>query len=91
MSNRPSFAELEPGANFIARHIGPDPADTAEMLRGLGASSLEDFIARVVPEPIRAKRPLELRAAMPERTALSYLRKMADRNDVFVSMIGLGY
>jgi len=91
MTARPSFAELEPGANFIARHIGPDPADTAEMLRSLGASSLEDFIARVVPEPIRTKRPLELRKAMPERTALSYLRKMADRNDVFVSMIGMGY
>ncbi|MFM8748256.1 MAG: aminomethyl-transferring glycine dehydrogenase [Aestuariivirga sp.] len=91
MTHRPSFAELEPGANFIARHIGPDPADTAEMLRSLGSSSLEDFIARVVPEPIRAKRPLELRKPMPERTALSYLRKMADRNDVFVSMIGMGY
>jgi glycine dehydrogenase len=91
MTTRPSFAELEPGANFIARHIGPDPTDTAEMLRSLGSTSLEDFIARVVPEPIRTKRPLELRKPMPERTALSYLRKMADRNDVFVSMIGMGY
>jgi glycine dehydrogenase len=91
MTIRPSFAELEPGANFIARHIGPDPADTSEMLRNLGASSLEDFIARVVPEPIRTRRPLQLKTAMPERTALSYLRKMADRNDVFISMIGMGY
>jgi glycine dehydrogenase len=91
MTNRPSFAELEPGANFIARHIGPDSVETAEMLRSLGSSSLEDFIARVVPEPIRARRPLELKTPMPERTALSYLRKMADRNDVFVSMIGMGY
>ena len=28
---------------------------------------------------------------MPERTALSYLRKMAERNEVFTSMIGMGY
>jgi glycine dehydrogenase len=91
MASRPTFAELEPGANFIARHIGPDEADTAEMLRSLGAKSLDDFIARVVPDKIRTKRPLDLRKAMPERTALSYLRKMADRNDVFVSMIGMGY
>jgi glycine dehydrogenase len=91
MASRPTFAELEPGANFIARHIGPSEADTAEMLRSLGAKSLEDFIARVVPEEIRSKRPLELKKPMPERTALSYLRKMADRNDVFVSMIGMGY
>jgi glycine dehydrogenase len=91
MASRPTFAELEPGANFIARHVGSDEADTNEMLRSLGAKSLEEFIARVVPEKIRTKRPLELRKAMPERTALSYLRKMADRNDVFVSMIGMGY
>ncbi len=91
MATRPTFAELEPGANFIARHIGPDNADTAEMLKSLGAKSLEDFIAQVVPENIRTKRPLELKKAMPERTALSYLRTMAERNDVFVSMIGMGY
>ena len=47
MVSRPTFAELEPGANFVARHIGPDEADTAEMLRSLGAKSLDDFIARV--------------------------------------------
>ncbi len=91
MPARPTLAELEPGANFIARHIGPDDADTAEMLRGVGAKSLEDFIAKVVPEKIRAARPLALKKAMPERTALSYLRKMAERNEVFTSMIGMGY
>ena len=80
MPVRPTLAELEPGANFIARHIGPDDADTAEMLRGVGAKSLEDFIAKVVPEEIRAARPLALKKAMPERTALSYLRKMAERD-----------
>ena len=91
MSSRATFAQLEPGANFVARHIGPDESDTNEMLRSLGAKSLEEFIARVVPEKIRAKRPLQLKKAMPERTALSYLRTMAERNDVFVSMIGMGY
>ena len=88
---RPTFAELEPGANFIARHIGPDDADTAEMLRAVGSKSLEDFIAKVVPAKIRSSRPLEMKKAMPERTALSYLRKMAERNEVFISMIGMGY
>ncbi|WP_421696322.1 aminomethyl-transferring glycine dehydrogenase [Aestuariivirga sp.] len=91
MTKRTTFAELEPGANFIPRHIGPDAADTSEMLKSLGAKSLDEFISRVVPEPIRTKRPLELKKAMPERTALSYLRAMAERNDVFVSMIGMGY
>ncbi len=44
-----------------------------------------------MPKRIRAAKPLDLKKPMPERTALSYLRKMADRNDVFVSMIGMGY
>ncbi|HLF21132.1 MAG TPA: aminomethyl-transferring glycine dehydrogenase [Aestuariivirga sp.] len=91
MPNRPAFAELEPGANFIPRHIGPSDTDTAEMLRTVGAKSLEDFIARVVPEKIRTKRPLELPAAKAERTTLSYLRAMAERNEVFTSMLGQGY
>ena len=34
--SRASLAELEPGANFIRRHIGPSDAETAEMLREHG-------------------------------------------------------
>ena len=53
MTTRPTLAELEPGANFIPRHIGPTEAETREMLRAVGATSLEDFIAKVVPDKIR--------------------------------------
>jgi hypothetical protein len=45
----------------------------------------------VVPEKIRVTRPLDLPEARAERTTLSYLRNMADRNEVFTSMIGMGY
>jgi glycine dehydrogenase len=88
---RASLSELEPGANFIRRHIGPSSAETASMLKALGASSLDEFIDRVIPAQIRSSRPLDLPPAKAERTALSYLRKMADRNEVFTSMIGMGY
>jgi glycine dehydrogenase len=88
---RPTLAELEPGANFIRRHIGPSEVETTEMLRHVGAKSLEVFINQVVPENIRIAKPLALTKAKAERTALSYLRKMADRNEVFTSMIGMGY
>ena len=86
-----SLKDLEPGANFISRHIGPDEIETKQMLREFNAANLEDFIAKVVPEKIRSKRKLDMRPAMAERTALSYLRKAAERNDVFTSMIGMGY
>ena len=88
---RQPLAELEPGPNFIRRHIGPSDTETIEMLREVGAKSLEDFIVKVVPEKIRMAKPLDLPKAKAERSALSYLRKMADRNEVFVSMIGMGY
>ncbi len=86
-----TLKDLEPGANFISRHIGPDDVETKDMLRTMGAKDLEDFIAKVVPEKIRSKRKLDLKPAMAERTALSYLRKAAERNEVFTSMIGMGY
>ncbi len=91
MTSRIALKDLEPGANFIRRHIGPDDAETAAMLKQVGAKSLDDFIDKVVPKRIRAKRPLDLKKAMPERTALSYLREAASRNEVFTSMIGMGY
>ena len=78
-------------ADFIPRHIGPSPSDTAAMLKVLGASSLDDFINKAVPAKIRSKRALDLRPALSERDALSHLRKVADKNQVFTSMIGMGY
>jgi glycine dehydrogenase len=83
--------DLEPGANFIRRHIGPNDSETAAMLQALGSTSLDDFINKVVPKRIRSKRKLEMAPAMAERTALSYLRQAASRNEVFSSMIGMGY
>ncbi len=88
---RATLAELEPRANFIRRHIGPSEVETAEMLREVGAKTLEEFIDKVVPEKIRLSRPLYLPKAKAERSALSYLRRMVERNEVFVSMIGMGY
>ncbi len=88
---RPTLAELEPGANFIRRHIGPDETETEAMLKLVGASSLDDFIDRVIPRQIRARSALHLPKARAERTALSDLRKMATRNEVVTSMIGMGY
>jgi glycine dehydrogenase len=88
---RATLAELEPRANFIRRHIGPSESETNEMLREVGAKSLEEFIGQVVPEKIRLARPLDLPKAKAERSALSYLRRMVERNEVFVSMIGMGY
>ena len=86
-----SLAELEPGANFVSRHIGPSIDETADMLKAVGAASLDAFIDSVIPAAIRTKTPLALGEGMSERSTLSRLREIADRNAVFTSMIGMGY
>ncbi len=88
---RPLLKDLEPGANFVARHIGPDEAERAAMLRLLGAGTLDEFIGEVVPAKIRSRRSLAIPPGKAERSAMSYLRTMAERNQVFTSMIGMGY
>ena len=87
----PSLTELEMHDDFMRRHIGPDRTQCAQMLQILGLRSLEDLIDRAVPANIRAEHALDLPPPMSERAALSYMRRMRERNKVFVSMLGMGY
>ncbi len=88
---RPRLTDLQAGANFIPRHIGPRDSEISSMLKAVDASSLDELISKVVPKKIRSDRPLELPAPLSERNALSDLRKVAGRNRIFTSMIGMGY
>ena len=88
---RRSLEDLKMRGDFVRRHIGPGEPQIQEMLGFLGLGSLDELIDKAVPESIRSERPLELEPARSERMTLSYLRKMASRNRVFVSMMGMGY
>ena len=88
---RTLLTDLQAGANFIPRHIGPQDSELADMLKTVGASSLDDLTEKVVPKNIRAEKPLDLPVPLSERNALSDLRKVAGRNQIFTSMIGMGY
>ena len=90
-NKRLSLSELQPGANFIPRHIGPRAHEVDAMLEAVGVKSLEDLIDQVVPQSIRLKTPLELPEPVSERNVLSDLRKTSTRNRVLTSMIGMGY
>ena len=46
------------------------------------------LIDQAVPAAIRITEPLPLAEAKNERQTLSYLRRMRDRNRVFISMLG---
>jgi glycine dehydrogenase len=87
----PSLNSLHPAGAFAARHIGPRAGDTAEMLAAIGHPSLEELVDACVPEGVRDRTPLALPAALDEAGVLALLRERADANDVYTSMIGLGY
>jgi glycine dehydrogenase len=90
-SARPSLTQLEMRGNFINRHIGPNPQQTKAMLAELGISELEDIIELAIPLNILNHEPLKLTETISERAVIKHLRKMRERNKVFVSMIGMGY
>jgi len=76
---------------FASRHIGPDDTERDEMLEAVGASSLDALIDEAIPSRIRLKQPLDLPGGESEYQFLRSLRRVAAKNDVFRSYIGLGY
>jgi glycine dehydrogenase len=92
MSNeQPSLAALEKRDDFVRRHIGPGEPQIAAMLESLGLESLDDLIDKTVPAAIRSATPMALPPVRNERDTLAYLRRMANRNQIMTSMIGMGY
>jgi glycine dehydrogenase len=72
------------------RHIGPSPAEMAEMLKAVGVSNLDELIDQTVPAMIRQKTPLGW-APLSEHDLLARMRQVGARNKVMVSLIGQGY
>ena len=76
---------------FALRHIGIQEDQEKQMLKRVGASSLEELIAQTIPSDIRLKQPLALEPAMSEHEYLSHVETLSQKNKVFKSYIGLGY
>lgn len=76
---------------FQLRHIGPRPEEVGFMLEKIGVKSLDELINQTVPQSIRAEQPLNLNAPMSEQDYASYLSKIAAKNKVYKSYIGMGY
>ena len=77
--------------SFQSRHIGPSREDAADMLKVVGAPSMEVLIDEAIPARIRSGGPLKLSPGKSEHQYLSDLRTIAAANRVFKSYIGLGY
>jgi glycine dehydrogenase (decarboxylating) len=61
------------------------------MLAACGYRTLEDLLAAAIPESIRDHTDLDLPEPVTEEQMVGLLRDLAGRNQVLVSMIGLGY
>lgn len=82
---------LSNAVKFESRHNGPTEAEIAAMLEKIGATSLEELIDQTVPKAIQLERPLQLPAAQLESEFLKNFKKLASKNKVFKSYIGMGY
>jgi glycine dehydrogenase len=76
---------------FARRHIGPSKDERDEMLRAIGAPSIEALVDEAIPSSIRLQAPLELPPAESEHQYLDRLTGVARKNRVLRSYIGLGY
>ena len=84
-------AALDDAGSFIQRHIGPTPAEVTSMLETLGYPSLDALVDATIPESIRFRRLLNLPVAESEFGAITRLKGIAAKNQVFTSYLGQGY
>ena len=79
--------------DFEDRHIGPSATDEAEMLQLLGYSDIKKFVAEVLPANIQIEKTLDtvLDTAKSEFDVIAELRTIAEKNEIFTSLIGGGY
>ncbi|SEB40860.1 glycine dehydrogenase (decarboxylating) alpha subunit /glycine dehydrogenase (decarboxylating) beta subunit [Pseudomonas saponiphila] len=91
MSQSPSLSQLREPNAFLNRHLGPDAEEQQAMLASLGLGSRSELIEQTVPPGIRFNRPLDLPPALDEQAALARLKGYAAQNQVWTSLIGMGY
>ena len=76
---------------FVDRHIGPNANEIEKMLSDIGVASLDELIDKTIPQSIRSKDELNLSKPQSEFEFLQHLRKLAEKNKLFKTYIGLGY
>lgn len=76
---------------FVDRHIGPRDQEIDEMLKVVGVSSLDELVDQTLPQDIRLSAPLNLPEPISESDFLAKMKKLASKNKLYKSYIGMGY
>ncbi len=91
MATRTAVSAPFAADSFLPRHLGPSIAEQRAMLDTLGYESLDAFIDAVVPESIRFRGTLATGPERSEADVLAALKRLASKNRVYRSFIGMGY
>eukprot|EP00899_Mesostigma_viride_P005872 jgi/Mesvir1/15286/Mv06501-RA.1 len=89
-----SVQALSPSDTFPRRHNSITPDEEIEMAKIVGFPSAEALIDATVPKSIRLQKGMDLGKytnGMTESQFLDYFKKMASKNKIFKSYIGMGY
>jgi glycine dehydrogenase len=76
---------------FVNRHIGPREKEIRDMLDVIGVKSLDELIDQTIPANIRLDKPLNLANGLTEREYYRKILKLAKKNKVFNTYIGMGW
>ena len=76
---------------FASRHIGIHANDEEFMLQQIGVANLNELIDKTLPNNIRLRRPLDLPEAMTEYEFRQHIAKIAAKNKLYTSYIGMGW
>ncbi|MEH0157980.1 aminomethyl-transferring glycine dehydrogenase [Limibacter armeniacum] len=76
---------------FEERHNSPNHTQIEEMLKVIGVASVDELINETVPAQIRLNKALNLPAPQTEYQFLKSFKKLAQKNRIFKSYIGMGY
>lgn len=85
------FSERHIGLSYFVEDATGDNSDVESMLSQLDYSSMDAFIADVVPSSIAQSKKLDLPEALSESDTLKELKQIAAKNKSFKNYIGQGY
>ncbi|MCX7696388.1 MAG: aminomethyl-transferring glycine dehydrogenase [Bacteroidales bacterium] len=77
--------------NFFNRHIGPSENQIQFMLNELGLHSLNELLAKTIPDSIRSEKPLPYFEGLNEFELIQKMKEFGAQNKIYKSFIGLGY
>ncbi len=76
---------------FLDRHIGPSDTDIASMLASINCKSVDEVVAKTVPNSILFGNRMQVDEGLTERESLALATELANKNILATNFIGQGY